>query len=101
MDWGNIWPIIGILGGAGGFLTVSVQEFRKWRSGAAEKERNTNRTLKQQVDEAILLRDWSDEHRRIIGEAYAKLRRRALEHGVPEDLIGPWPKTPPRPNFNK
>ncbi len=101
MDWGNIWPIIGILGGAGGFLTVSLQEFRKWRSGAAEKERNTNRSLKQQVDDAIAIRDWSDERRRIIAEKAAKWRRVAIEYGVPEEELGRWPELPPKPTLGK
>lgn len=97
MDWSQIWPVIGIVCGAGGFLTVSVQEFRKWRTGAAEEERLENNDLKTVADRAVVMRDWSDEYRRLVMEKAAKWRRIAIEHGVPEETLGPWPAEPPKP----
>lgn len=97
MDWSQIWPVVGIATGATGFLTVSVQEFRKWRSGVAEDERTENNDLKSIADKAVALRDWADECRRIISEKASKYRRIAIEHGVPEDELGPWPELPPKP----
>lgn len=97
MDWSQIWPVIGIIGGGTGFLTVSVQEFRKWRSGVADEERAENTDLKTIADKAVLMRDWSDEARRIISEKASKWRRIAIEHGVPEEALGPWPELPPKP----
>lgn len=72
MDWSQIWPVIGVGGGGTRFLTVSEQEFRKWRSGVADVERAENTDLKSIADKAVLMREWSDESRRVISENASK-----------------------------
>lgn len=97
MDWSQIWPILAILAGGTSFLTVGMQELNKWRSGAAADERAENNDLKSVADRALAWREWSDSYRRIVMEQASKWRRIAIEHGVTEEQLGPWPQPPKRP----
>lgn len=97
MDWSQIWPIITILLGGSSALTVGMQELSKHRSGRAAEERAENNDLKSIADRAVAMREWSDEARRIISEKASKWRRIAIEHGVPEEVLGPWPDLPSKP----
>lgn len=96
MDWSPIWPIVTILVGGSSVLTVSVQGWMKWKSGAAGREKAYNADMKTQRDEAIADLEHERDWRRIVSEKAAKWRRIAIEHGVPEEALGPWPSTPPR-----
>ncbi|WP_460690211.1 hypothetical protein [Nesterenkonia suensis] len=103
-DWSVFWPAVASVFGAGGFLAVTIQELRKWRSGKAQAERRRNNDLKATADQAAAarahaeaLRDWEATRRRQIAEHASHLRRIALEHGVPLHELPPFPAPPERP----
>ena len=97
MDWSQIWPIIAIMVGGGGFLTVGIQELGKWRSGRAEEERQENLSLAQKAEYSEALRDYEAAYRRLIAEHCSHVRRKAIEYGAPLSELGAWPKPPDKP----
>lgn len=101
MDWAQIWPVIAIMVGGGGFLTVAVQEIGKWRSGRAQEERQENLSLMQRLEFAEAWREYADTYRRIMAEHCSHVRRVAIEHGAPLETIGAWPTPPDKPKTNK
>lgn len=105
MDWSVIAPAIASVFGAGGFLAVSIQEFRKWRSGKARDERARNNDLKAAADQAMAdkahadaMRDWEATRRRQVSEHASHVRQVALAHGVPHNVLPRFPSTPSRPS---
>ena len=97
MDLSPIWPIITALVGTGGAVTLGVQGFFKWKSGAAGREKAFNADMKTQRNEAIVDLEWERERYRVLGDKAAMWRRMAIEAGVSESQLGPWPSNPPAP----
>ncbi|MGV2950898.1 hypothetical protein ACNPM8_01780 [Glutamicibacter sp. AGC46] len=97
MDWSQIWPIIATLVGGGGFLTVALQEWTKYRSGRADEERQENLTLAQKAQQSEAWREYEATYRRLIMEHCSHVRRVAIEYGAPIERIGTWPSEPTKP----
>ncbi|MGP9528133.1 hypothetical protein [Glutamicibacter sp. AOP5-A2-18] len=101
MDGPQIWATLAIMVGSGGFLTVGIQEFAKWRSGRAESERKENLSLAERVATAEAWREWEATYRRLTAEHCSHVRRIAIEHGATIEQIGAWPTPPEKPQTNK
>ncbi|GAA4916047.1 hypothetical protein [Nesterenkonia rhizosphaerae] len=101
MDWNLIWPAVASVFGAGGFAVVGLQEFRKWRSGRAQQERERNNTLKRRTDLAEAerryhydLREWEATYRRRVQEFASRLIGMLAERQVPQEAMPPYPEPP-------
>lgn len=98
-DWSQALPVIGILGGSTGFLTVLTSGIIKWKSGAAGRQRDKNRDIRSQRDEALAEAEYERDYRISVYEDYARLRRIARESGIPDSVIGKIPKKPNREEY--
>jgi len=97
VDWAQIWPLISVILGGGGFLTVALQEWGKWRSGRADEERQENLTLAQRLEYAEAMREYEASYRRLTAEHASQLRGKLYELGYTPDQVGTWPTPPTKP----
>lgn len=84
--------------GAGTLLTETVRALWKWIGGKANRERDVVAAERKRADEAeekerAAFRDLDVEarRRRKSQEYAAKLRRIAIEHGIPPSDLPAWP----------
>ena len=88
-------------GGIGALIKVGVDGLGAWRTGRADAEKSRNRTLLERVADAERRADHAEAetdaeagYRRILQEYASALRRMAIECGVPESRLPPWPARP-------
>lgn len=95
MDPATIGLIAALVGsaGVGVILKDALLSLFKWLSGMSAREVNRKKDIVQEREEAINERDAESKNRRILEEALAEIRRRAIsEWGVPQEKLPTWPE---------
>ena len=82
--------------GSAPVILKAIDGYKAWKSGQAHREKQTNRNALGRLIEAEDETEFQTEWRRIISEHAAKVRRIAIDWGVPENALPEWPKPPIR-----
>lgn len=91
--------ILSLIGALGGGMTLQelIKAIGRHRTGKAQSERVGNKNLLARARYAEALYQYERDFRIQVQDAASVWRRLALEHGVPSELIGPWPVPPEAP----